>query len=104
MVLSTLLVTLGSGPAWKAQTREVSVKVSAAAGLIGPMRIRGATRRQTETGAGASPGTASVAVATLEAAALRVRPQRPNEWTQGAVDVIFEEDALLLECGRRTCD
>lgn len=53
------------------------------------------------TRAGASPGAASVAVAKLEAAALRVGPQRLDEGTQDGVYVVPEEDALMLESGRR---
>lgn len=47
------------------------------------------------------PGAAAIAVAKSEAAELGVGPQRPDEWAQDSVYVVFEEDALMLEDGRR---
>lgn len=51
------------------------------------------------TRAGASPGTASVAMAKLKATPLSVRPQRLDEGTQDRVHVVPEQDALILEKG-----
>lgn len=48
------------------------------------------------TRAGVSPGAASIAMAKLDAAALRVRPQGSNEGTQDIVYVISEKDTLML--------
>lgn len=48
-----------------------------------------------------SPGAAAIAVAKPEAAELSVSPQRPDEWAQDAAYVVSEEDALMLEDGRR---
>lgn len=52
------------------------------------------------TRAGASPGTASVAMAKLKAAPLSVRPQGLDEGTQDSVHVVPEKDALILRLGK----
>lgn len=48
-----------------------------------------------------SPGAAAIAVAKPEAAELSASPQRPDERAQDAVYVVSEEEALVLEDGRR---
>ena len=64
----------------------------------------GRRRGQPVSAASAFPRAASVAVAEMEAAAFCVRPQRLNEGTQDAVDVVSENNALLLKCGGRGGD
>lgn len=88
-----LFITVLSSKACVALTHEVSVKIFAA------VRARGAVsgRRQAVAASGVLSDAASVAVATLDAAALGVRPQRPNKGTQHVVDVVFKDEALLLE-------
>lgn len=53
------------------------------------------------TRAGVLPGTAPLAMAKLEAAAVGVRLQRPDEGTQDSMYVVLEKDALMLEGGRK---
>lgn len=102
----SLLLTRLPGPARVALTHEVSAKRFSTGGAgeeVDLIRIRGHswTGGDHVTRAGASPGAAPVAVAKLEAAAVCVRPQRPDEGTQGRVYVVSEKDALMLEGGRR---
>lgn len=98
-LLLLFLLTLLSSKSCVTPTLEVFVKIFAAAGV----RRAVSGRRQAVAAEGVFPGAASVAMAKLEAAAPSVRPQRLNKGTQYVVDIVFEDEALLLE-GQRGLD
>lgn len=49
-----------------------------------------------------SSGAAAVAAAQPEAAELGAGPQRLDEWAQDGAYVVSEEDALMLEDGKKS--